>query len=64
MLMLDEVVNLHRALPEHLESISAGVEQATFGLNAAWKYPTVWVCRSAAKLYFESQIMGFQFELG
>lgn len=35
----------------------AGVEQTSFGLRADWHYPSVLVCRSAAKLYFESQII-------
>jgi release factor glutamine methyltransferase len=35
----------------------AGVEQTSFGLRTDWHYPSVLVCRSAAKLYFESQII-------
>jgi release factor glutamine methyltransferase len=34
-----------------------GVEQTSFGVRRKWLYPTVLVCRSAAKLYFESQII-------
>lgn len=56
-LLLDEGGGVHSALPAHLAHVSAGLEQTTFGLNAAWKCPMVLVCRSAAKLHFESQII-------
>lgn len=57
LILLDEGGGLHRALPETLARYSAGVEQTTFGLQQSWKCPMVLVCRSAAKLLFESQII-------
>ncbi len=57
LLVLDEGGGLHAALPEGREADCAGVEQTTFGLQTQWKCPMVLVCRSAAKLLFESQII-------
>lgn len=57
LILLDEGGGLHQALPENLARYSAGVEQTTFGLQQSWKCPMVLVCRSAAKLLFESQII-------
>lgn len=57
LILLDEGGGLHRALPENLTPYTAGVEQTTFGLRQSWKCPMVLVCRSAAKLLFESQII-------
>jgi release factor glutamine methyltransferase len=57
LILLDEGGGLHRELPEDLARYSAGVEQTTFGLQQSWKCPMVLVCRSAAKLLFESQII-------
>jgi release factor glutamine methyltransferase len=57
LVLLDEGGGLHRALPEILAHYSVGVEQTTFGLQQSWKCPMVLVCRSAAKLLFESQII-------
>jgi len=56
-LLLDEGGGAHHALPEGLTRVSAGLEQTTSGLRLDWKCPMVLVCRSAAKLYFESQII-------
>jgi release factor glutamine methyltransferase len=56
-MVLDEGGGLHAAIPPELTARCAGVEQTTFGLQTDWKYPTVLVCRSAAKLFFESQII-------
>lgn len=56
-LALDEGGVLHSAIPSELAMHCAGVEQTTYGLQASWKYPTVLACRSAAKLFFESQII-------
>lgn len=56
-MVLDEGGGLHAAIPSELTARCAGVEQTTFGLQKDWKYPTVLVCRSAAKLFFESQII-------
>lgn len=56
-LLLDEGGGLHRALPMHVTDDVAGVEQTSFGARARWKCPMVLVCRSAAKLLFESQII-------
>lgn len=56
--VLDEGGDLHRAMPINQGSLSFyGVEQTTAGLQSAWKCPMVLVCRSAAKLVFESQII-------
>lgn len=57
LVLLDEGGGLHRALPEKLTPYTAGVEQTTFGLQQSWKCPMVLVCRSAAKLLFESQVI-------
>lgn len=56
-LLLDEGGGVHKALPDPLKHITAGVEQTTSGLGVSWKCPMVLVCRSAAKLFFESQII-------
>ncbi len=56
-LVLDEGGALHRALPEGSRSTVAGVEQTTSGLQEEWRYPVSLVCRSAAKLFFEAQII-------
>lgn len=53
-LILDEGGVLHRRFTG---PNVAGVEQTSFGLRSDWHYPSVLVCRSAAKLYFESQII-------
>lgn len=55
--ILDEGGELHRHLPVSLAERTAAVEQTTAGMQANWKCPTVLVCRSAAKLVFESQII-------
>ncbi len=57
LLALDEGGALHRAIADGFAGQCAGIEQTTFGLTPHWKYPTVLVCRSAAKLLFESQII-------
>jgi release factor glutamine methyltransferase len=57
LVLLDEGGGLHDALPKRFSTHSAGAEQTTAGLRADWKYPVVLVCRSAAKLIFESQII-------
>jgi len=57
-LILDEGGRLHDRVPASFASGMAGVEQTTAGMRSPWKYPTVLVCRSAAKLIFESQIVG------
>lgn len=56
-IMLDEGGLIHSALPKRLATHAAGVEQTSFGYRSQWKYPSVLVCRSAAKLFFESQII-------
>lgn len=56
-LALDEGGILHNAISSDLAKRCAGVEQTTYGLQANWKYPSILVCRSAAKLLFESQII-------
>ena len=53
-LILDEGGVLHHRFSG---SNVAGVEQTSFGLRTDWHYPSVLVCRSAAKLFFESQII-------
>ncbi len=47
------------ALRDHAPDgqILAGVEQTSSGSWGVWRWPTVMVCRSAAKLLFESQII-------
>lgn len=57
LLLLDEGGGLHAALPELVLNQTVVVEQTTFGLQANWRCPAVLVCRSAAKLLFESQII-------
>jgi release factor glutamine methyltransferase len=57
LLLLDEGGGLHAALPARRAVDCAGVEQTTFGLQTRWKCPMILVCRSAAKLIFESQII-------
>jgi len=57
LVILDEGGSLHLELPVEYARRSAGIEQTTYGLRNHWKYPVVLVCRSAAKLYFESQII-------
>ena len=57
MILLDDGGELHRSALGSSVLHSAGVEQTTSGLQQNWKYPVVLVCRSAAKLYFESQII-------
>ena len=56
-MILDEGGDLHRNIPSAKANRSAGVEQTTSGLQQNWKYPVILVCRSAAKLIFESQII-------
>lgn len=56
-LMLDEGGGLHDQFASADARLVAGVEQTTAGLRSVWHYPTVLVCRSAAKLAFESQII-------
>lgn len=55
--ILDEGGELHHLLPARLAARTAAVEQTTAGMRSDWKCPTVLVCRSAAKLVFESQII-------
>lgn len=55
--ILDEGGTLYSALLESSAVPASGVEQTTFGLRDAWLCPMVLVCRSAAKLFFESQII-------
>lgn len=57
MLILDEGGSLHQNVPPNLSRHASGVEQTTYGLQQNWNYPVVLVCRSAAKLFFESQII-------
>jgi len=57
LLALDEGGLIHSAAPSNLTARMAGVEQTSFGYHHYWNYPTVLVCRSAAKLLFESQII-------
>lgn len=57
LILLDEGGDLHRNLPMSLAERTAAIEQTTAGMQATWKCPTVLVCRSAAKLVFESQII-------
>lgn len=57
LLILDEGGSLHQAIPMPFAQCSTGVEQTTSGLQNTWRYPVVLVCRSAAKLLFESQII-------
>jgi 2-polyprenyl-3-methyl-5-hydroxy-6-metoxy-1,4-benzoquinol methylase len=56
-LVLDEGGLVHAEITSEMASRTAGVEQTTFGNRDQWKYPTVLVCRSAAKKLFESQII-------
>jgi release factor glutamine methyltransferase len=56
-LILDEGGGLHDRLPLEVAPSAAGVEQTSAGNRPQWKYPCVLVCRSAAKLAFESQII-------
>lgn len=57
LVLLDEGGELHRQLPVSLMERTAAVEQTTAGMQANWNCPAVLVCRSAAKLVFESQII-------
>ncbi len=57
LVILDEGGSLHQDLPLTFADHSAGIEQTTYGLQNKWKYPVVLVCRSAAKLFFESQVI-------
>lgn len=57
LVLLDEGGGLHRELPAGIAARAVGVEQTTSGLQRSWKCPMVHVCRSAAKLLFESQII-------
>ena len=57
LVLLDEGGGLHEALPTAFGSLSAGMEQTTSGLRTTWKCPMVLVCRSAAKLFFEFQVI-------
>lgn len=57
LIVLDEGGEFHRQLPVSLAERTAAVEQTTAGMQANWNYPVVLVCRSAAKLVFESQII-------
>ncbi len=57
LLVLDEGGELQRALPASLVAQTAAVEQTTAGMQLNWSCPTVLVCRSGAKLLFESQII-------
>jgi release factor glutamine methyltransferase len=52
---LDEGGVLARLAPH--EYFVAGVEQTSSGAWGPWRWPTVLVCRSAAKLFFEAQII-------
>lgn len=56
-LILDEGGRLHDLLPEGMSANVAGLEQTSSGMRQRWRYPVVLVCRSAAKLVFESQIV-------
>jgi release factor glutamine methyltransferase len=55
--LLDEGGLLYESMPADLAPRTVGVEQTTFGTRAQWRCPMVLVCRSAAKLLFESQII-------
>lgn len=57
LLALDEGGLIHASVPDNLVARTTGVEQTSFGYRSRWNYPTVLVCRSAAKLLFESQII-------
>lgn len=52
---LDEGGLLHDVLST--VRLPCGVEQTSAGVRQSWRYPVVQVCRSAAKLHFESQII-------
>ncbi|WP_323799156.1 methyltransferase [Parasphingorhabdus sp.] len=56
-LILDEGGRLHDTLPLASEHHVAGLEQTSSGMRRLWRYPVVLVCRSAAKIVFESQII-------
>lgn len=55
-MVLDEGGRLYERL-EGSTLLTAGVEQTSSGNRLSWRCPTVLVCRSAAKLLFESQII-------
>lgn len=57
LIVADEGGHLHHHIPRASYKYTAGVEQTTAGLQKQWKIPVVLVCRSAAKLFFESQII-------
>ncbi|MEA3044669.1 MAG: release factor glutamine methyltransferase [Sphingomonadales bacterium] len=56
-IIMDEGGGLHDRFPVRDDVLAVGVEQTTAGNRVNWKYPTVLVCRSAAKLEFEAQII-------
>lgn len=55
-LVIDEGGVLHAGVAELGVNV-VGVEQTSNGVLESWTYPVVLVCRSAAKLLFESQII-------
>lgn len=57
MLFLDEGGLIYDALADGTLINAAGVEQTSSGYRYPWKYPTILTCRSASKLFFESQII-------
>jgi release factor glutamine methyltransferase len=57
LLVLDEGGALHDALAPSRVHETVVVEQTTFGFRSKWRFPAILVCRSAAKLFFETQII-------
>jgi release factor glutamine methyltransferase len=57
LVFLDDGGGLYQGLVGSLANDVLGVEQTSFGLESNWACPVVAVCRSAAKLLFESQII-------
>ena len=55
--IVDDGGMIQTRVPAQLARLAVGVEQTTFGARGEWSYPTVLVCRSAAKLVLESQII-------
>ena len=57
LIFLDDGGGLYQRYSTTGKMDAVGVEQTSFGLTSNWKCPVVAVCRSAAKLTFESQII-------
>lgn len=57
LILLDEGGEFVRQLPVSLMKRTVAVEQTTAGMQLNWSCPAVLVCRSAAKIMFESQVI-------